>query len=264
MKNTLKYILAAAIILSAAEAFAWNKQGHETIAVLAAERLTPAAKAEAERILGGSLKDNAMWLDDIRKEAKHTAGWHYVSLDADLKSAPKSENDAVVQVERAADVLRNRASHNDSTVVAALRTMIHLVGDMHSIAHVRISGIAASQRNFNFVISNGHTGKKKAESKCSWKKYWDGVVINRHGGFSPEMYAEDVAVCHGAEADALAAGTPRDWACDMGRECKPLYEWAKADYFMTREQDIRLEPILDRCLARASYRLAALLNECLK
>ena len=33
---------------------------------------------------------------------------------------------------------------------------------------------------------------------------------------------------------------------------------------MTREQEIRLEPILDRCLARASYRLAALLNECLK
>ena len=188
MKNTLKYILAAAIVMSAAEAFAWNKQGHETIAVLAAERLTPAAKAEAERILGGSLKDNAMWLDDIRKDARHTAGWHYVSLDADLKSAPKSDNDAVVQIERAADVLRNRASHSDSTVVAALRTVIHLVGDMHSIAHVRISGIAASQRNFNFLLSNGHTGKKKAETKCSWKKYCDGVIINRHVKYSTKKY----------------------------------------------------------------------------
>lgn len=264
MKNTLKYILAAAVVLSAAQARAWNRQGHETIAVLAAERLTPAAKAEAERILGGSLKDNAMWLDDIRKDAKHTAGWHYMRLDADLKSAPKSENDAVAQIERAADVLRNRASYSDSTVVASLRTLIHLVADMHSIAHVRITGIEASQRNFNFLLSNGHTGKKKAETKCSWKKYWDGVVINRHGGFSPEMYAADIAVCHGAEADALAAGTPRDWAYDMGRECKPLYEWAKADCLMSREQDVRLEPILDRCLARASYRLAALLNECLQ
>lgn len=264
MKNTFRYIVAAAILLSAAQVRAWNRQGHETIAVLAAERMTPAAKAEAERILGGTLKDNAMWLDDIRKEAKNTAGWHYMRLDADLKSAPKSENDAVAQIERAADVLRNRASYGDSTVIASLRTLIHLVADMHSIAHVRIDGIEASQRNFSFILSNGHTGKKKAETKTSWKKYWDNTVINRHGAFSPEMYAEDVAVCHGADADALAAGTPRDWAYDMGRECKPLYEWARADYFMTREHDARLEPILDRCLARASYRLAALLNECLK
>lgn len=264
MKKTLKYMIAAAMVLSAAQTYAWNKQGHETIAVLAAERLTPEVKAEAERILGGTLKDNAMWLDDIRKDAKHTAGWHYVALDSDLKSAPKSDNDAVVQIERAADVLRNRASHNDSTVLAALRTVIHLVADMHSIPHVRISGIAASQRNFNFMLSNGHVGKKKAESKISWKKFWDNTVVNRHGAFSPEMYAEDVSVCHGANADALAAGTPRDWAYDMGRECKPLYKWAQADYLMSREQDIRLEPITDRNLSRASYRLAALLNECLK
>lgn len=264
MKNMLKHIMTAAIVLSAAQAYAWNKQGHETIAVLATERLTPTAKAEAERILGGTLKENAMWLDDIRKDAEHTTGWHYMWLGEDLKSAPKSENDAVAQIERAADVLRNRASHNDSIVAASLRTLIHLVADMHSIAHVRIRGIEPSYRNFSFILSNGHTGKKKAETKISWKKYWDGVIINRHGGFSPEMYAEDVAVCHGADADAFAAGTPRDWACDMGRECKPLYEWAKADYFMTKEQDNRLEPIMHRCLARASYRLAALLNDCLQ
>jgi hypothetical protein len=50
----------------------------------------------------------------------------------------------------------------------------------------------------------------------------------------------------------------------MGRLCNPLYEWAGPNYYMTREFNNRLELLNDKCMARAGYRLAALLNDIFK
>ena len=48
---------------------------------------------------------------------------------------------------------------------------------------------------------------------------------------------------------------------DMGSLSAPLYKWAVPDYYMTREQHNRLVQLNDKCMARAGFRLAALLND---
>ena len=46
MKRSIKYIAIVALTALALEAAAWNKMGHETIAALAEQNLSPKAKAE--------------------------------------------------------------------------------------------------------------------------------------------------------------------------------------------------------------------------
>ena len=242
--------------------------GHESAVLLAQAHLTPEVRNRVETILGSSMKSNAGWLDDFASNKEvggYTLKWHSLHLAADFTPNAADDNDALVQVERAAEVLRHRAEHPDSLVAASLRTLLYLVPEMHSIPHVRIANIPLSNKKFNVQLSNGFTGKKAAINKMTWEKFWDKVVIfNTHGAFSPEMYADDMEICYGGDAAAFAAGTPRDWASEMGRECAVLYKWAQADYLMAREFRNRQEPIAYKCLARSGYRLAALLNECLK
>ena len=272
MKRYIEYAALAAICIMAlgttTECRAWNRMGHESAVLLAQARLTPGVRSRVDAILGSSMKSNAGWLDDFgsnKEVGGYTRKWHDLHLDAELVPVAANDNDALVQIERAADVLRHRADHPDSLVAASLRTLLCLVPEMHSIPHVRIANIPLSKKKFNVQLSNGFTGKKAAITKTTWEKFWDKVVIfNQHGAFSPEMYAADMEICYGADAAAFAAGTPRDWASEMGRECAVLYKWAAEDYMLSREFRNRQEPIAYKCLARSGYRLAALLNECLK
>ena len=50
----------------------------------------------------------------------------------------------------------------------------------------------------------------------------------------------------------------------MASLAAPLYQWAAPDMLMSREQDNRLEQMNDKTMARAGYRLAALLNDIFK
>ena len=261
-----RYIVLLISLLCISSASAWNKFAQQCIATLAEQNLTEKAKSEATKILGGDLASNSWWLQTIAKEeaTKYTSSWHYIKVNAEHKSVTKSKKDGVVQIERCVDILENRAEHSDSTVVAALKSVIHLVADMHNIAHIRLEDIPTSQRNFNIQISNGFTGKKAKIAQVTWRKYWEANLINRHASYSPELFAADLETCYGADKERFSAGDIRHWAADMASLAAAQYKWAKHDMIMSREQDNRLEPMNDKTMARAGYRLAALLNQIFK
>lgn len=261
-----RYIVLLISLLTISTASAWNKLAQQCIATLAEQNLTEKAKSEATKILGGDLASNSWWLQTIAKEeaTKHTATWHYINVNSELKSTTTSDKDGIVQIERCVDILNSRTEHSDSTVVATLRSLIHLVADMHNISHVKIENIPNSQRNFKIQISNGFTGKKEKIEQTTWRKYWESSLINRHASFSAELFAADLEVCYGADRERFSKGDVRHWAADMASLAAPQYKWAKPDMIMSREQDNRLEPMNDKCMARAGYRLAALLNEIFK
>ncbi len=258
-----RYIILIFCLLTASTVSAWNKFAQECIATLAEQNLTEKAKSETTKILGGNLASGAWWLQTLVEKdgTRHTAPWHYINVTADLTSKTTSQKDGVVQIENCINILKNRAEHSDSTVVAALKTVIHLVADMHNLAHVRIENIPNSRRRFNFQISNGFSGKKEVITTTSWRKFWESNIINRHATYTPQLFADDLQTCYGADKERFSKGDVRHWAADMARLAAPLYKWAQPDMIMSREQHNRLEPMNDKTMARAGYRLAALLNE---
>ncbi len=75
-RHTTTIALAAILVPSAC--FGWGRDGHRIVGYIAANYLTPQAAAAVKDLLGNaSLADVSTWADQIRRERKHTAPWHY-------------------------------------------------------------------------------------------------------------------------------------------------------------------------------------------
>src|SRR4051794_1719729 len=63
---------------------AWGGDGHQIVALIAEDRLTPEAKAAIHDLLGADVNisdaEVANWADQIRREKRETAPWHYVDI----------------------------------------------------------------------------------------------------------------------------------------------------------------------------------------
>ncbi len=62
--------------------FGWGRDGHRITGYIAERLLSPQARAAVHELLGNeSLADVSTWADEIRRERKDTAPWHYANID---------------------------------------------------------------------------------------------------------------------------------------------------------------------------------------
>ncbi|MBR0339029.1 MAG: hypothetical protein IIX40_02420, partial [Alistipes sp.] len=90
------------------------------------------------------------------------------------------------------------------------------------------------------------------------------AIILRHYGYTADMYAEDLAICHGADKEAFSKGSIRDWAADIGAELSKQLAEAKPGMVVDKLKMLEYETTNDRIMAKAGFRLAALLNDIFK
>ncbi|RZS54401.1 S1/P1 nuclease [Sphaerotilus mobilis] len=184
-------------------ALAWGHTGHELIADLAQSRLSPAAHAEARRLLalrGASrLAEVATWADEFRTAT--TARWHYVNLPPDRCEYKPAEHCmkgqcAVEAVNRQLAVL---ALHQDDDERAqALRYVVHLVADLHQPLH---AGRADDRGGNTFQIRWGTQGS-------NLHALWDSGLIESRPGGTPALRRDVLK-----QARKPAPGSsPADWA----------------------------------------------------
>ena len=123
--------------------FAWGVVGHKTIAIIAQDRLTPAAQKAVEGLLGPDrdLADVSTWADSIIEIRPETAPWHYFNLNVrqpqgkfDIADVCKDHDCVVDQIRKDLGVLREPlASKKEKR--EALKFLIHFVGDLHQPLH---------------------------------------------------------------------------------------------------------------------------------
>jgi hypothetical protein len=259
MKKIIAVVFALAIVAS--EAYAFKAIGHQTIAALAEQHLSPKAKTEVKAILKSDMTKHAMWLYTLRSKPEwaQVKQWQVATLNAEGKSVTTYENDAVVVLEKAIEVLRNRQNESDSLVLASLRTVIQVVGDIHTISNIRIEGNEAT-KGFDYTVK----AAKKKIIETSWHALWHNYT-SRHDVFSPQFYAEDIEVFLGAKKAEYSKGTPRFWAENVGEDVVRCLEVVYPGVeLITVEVHNRYEDIHNKCMAKAGYRLAALLNDIFK
>ena len=266
MKKIIAILFVATMVVN--NAYAFKAFGHQTIAAIAERHMTEKAKSEAHAILKAGMTKHAMWLYSLRKNPQlaHTQEWQISTLNAEGKSVTTYENDAVVALERAVEVLRNRKNESDSLVQASLRTVVQLVGDIHNISNIRIEGNEATN-GFDFtlyaVTKGSSAGEKMTKRKNSWRALWHNYT-NRHDVFSPQYYAADIELSLANKKAEYEKGTPRFWAENVGEDVVRCLEVIYPNALIKTEIEHRYEDINDKCMAKAGYRLAALLNEIFK
>lgn len=262
-------------LTAAAPVAAWSVLGHRLVGELAERRLTPAARAEVERLLAGesdpTLGGVASWADALRatdpERFKRTSRWHYVNFPAggcDYRPERDCPNgDCVIaQIRRQRDLLADRSQPLEARR-DALKFLVHFVGDVHQPLHAG---------NWPDKGGNGYQISLRTDlppEEYARKRYVDGVMgTNLHSvwdyyvlgsrGLDAEAYADALAAAPPLRPAATRLD-PADWARESCRllDAQALYPPGhKLDHRYLDAQ----RPLAERQVRLAGERLAALLN----
>jgi len=136
-------------------AWAWGCKGHQTVALLAEQNLTPEAlqlvnKLLAENPVDSTLKryctdpahdllaDASTWPDDVRNSAKN-GPWHYIDIPRGAARAPLSEycgaQGCVTQAIADQVAFLKNPDADPHLRANAIRYIVHFVADLHMPLH---------------------------------------------------------------------------------------------------------------------------------
>ncbi len=289
-------ILALGLASLPRPALAWGPDGHEVVADIATQYLTPRAAAEIKALLGSKKLGNfeiAGWPDIIRGNKEYeekypgNGTWHYIDFDVwkpysedfELKVSEDGQ-DVVSQIRywrkelAAADTPRLRRKD-------ALKFLVHFVGDVHQPMHC---AFRAGDMGGNMIPVNSFTGKYysfDANTPMDWApnlhSTWDEYLVNElMAGARPMTFAKRLAkeitpeqMQYWSEADPLKWATDSYWIAR-----KKAYYWTNGEKLpwtwthpgMDLTSDNYIDshlPLVRTQLQKAGVHLALLLNAAL-
>ena len=267
-KAVIGLLALSTIALLPSGAWAWGGEGHRTIALIAADRLTPAARAEVSDLLGGdargSMEEVSTWADEIRRDRPETAPWHYVNIEISTNGYDAgrdcSAGDCVVaQVQKDERIL---ADHQLAKPVRAeaLRFLIHFVGDLHQPLHCADNHDRGGNE-VRVLVGAGETNLHAV---------WDTNVVAALGQNPDQVASGLVAQITPEEANSWSRGAPEDWANEtFGIAKRVIYPalpgagGTTAPIVLPRDYAARQRPVTAVQLERAGVRLAVMVNTAL-
>ncbi|WP_295731650.1 S1/P1 nuclease [uncultured Muribaculum sp.] len=249
-------IMAMALCLTAS---AFGRIGHDAVAAIAENNLTPTAKATIEKYLDGkSIVYYASWMDNVRLQPayKHTDGWHSASFDANGKSKvwkDRYRSNLGINTEMAKVENGKYKQMTDSAVAVSIKVLVHLVGDMHCPGHCFFED---KSQNVYFYL-NG-------DEKWKFHKFFDGGVFDKGHKWYYADYVYQLDRCSDAEKADMVKGSLIDWEEGNAAIMRPLYDiitperkFDKAETFDFVQDMVHLT---DSQILKAGYRLAHVLN----
>ena len=259
------------LLISVFVANAWQRNRDEAVVIVASQHLTPKAKKVVNNYLGRDYSDDVQYLYNVQKELakqkklkKGEREIHDLHLDKNLR--PKSVNgkDSYKAINEALSVVRNRKAHSKEEVTTALRVIINLMCDLHSVSKVRLDSYPHSYKDFSYTTQVREWGPKSVlikSHKCrtSWVTFDGGYNF-----FSPKYWAEDMEIFIDDRYAEFAKGSLEDWAAEVGAIAAYYLEFCKPNARVPYMEQKKMGIINYELMIKASCRLAALLNEAVK
>jgi hypothetical protein len=259
---------------------AWGGQGHRLVGLIAAERLTPAARQTVRSLLDGqTLADVSNWADSLTSDQVQTSYWHYLNIPPDARgydrdrdcprqpgAAAGSRNDrwrdCVVDrigywEERLADQKLDRADRS-----TALKFIVHFIGDLHQPFHALGVGRGGNDVKVRVFGEANCSNDPARPNPCNLHSVWDSRLI-AHRNVEDVAYLAELNKLIAAKGFASQpAGTPAQWAEQSFRLAKEAL--VKPDTNIDEGYYRRHIAVIDERIALGGVRLAAELNRLLK
>ncbi len=251
----LSFLISCLSLTYCFSSFGWGQKGHDTVAFIAENHLTPKTKSIVDSILGGkSMVYYANWADNACYTVpySYTKTWHYKNVDENqtYESAPNIESGNIVTaLNYLIGELTNPNSKEGQKV--ALILTVHFLGDIHQPMHLgRASDRGGNRHNIKF-FNNG----------TNLHKIWDSNLVEIAHKWSYSEWQNNLDRLSPQEIDLIIlGGTPDTWA-------KETYEIAKKVYKATPENTnvgfdyiANWTPVIEKQFLRGGLRLADLLN----
>lgn len=245
---------------------AWGYIGHKAIAEIAERNLTPKAKANIELYTKGTpLHEYSLWMDEVVATPpykKALAGWHASIADVNC-TAPKvvrdryrGGKDGVTAMETLRQELKEYKNLSDSTVLTAIKCIVHVVADFHCPTHVR----------YVDLHNEGKYPVTFLGERWDYHAVWDtGIVEAYHKGWDFVKYAEHLNTLPKSEVKKITKGWAQEWFEDSATQVRPIIYWVVNDGKKIEKLDNKFVdkcgPLAEKQMQRAGYRLAKALNE---
>ena len=259
----LRSLFIVVALLVPVPAWAWGAEGHEIVAAVALQELTPAARAQVAALLGSDamLVHESNWADEVREQRPETAPWHFVDIPLDAPGYDPARDCAAGNcVVAAIDTTRRLLADPHASVGArqgALRFLIHLVADVHQPLHAEDN----QDHGGNAVHVTGDG------VRTNLHHVWDTQVVEALGT-NVEAIAGDLEQSVTPQRrKEWSSGTPADWANEshaIARDVIYPRFHGRMQVHQPYEYAQEMAPVTKQQLARAGVRLAWLLNTALK
>lgn len=281
--------IVLAVLLFPASAWAWGNHGHQIVAVIAADNLSPAAQSHVASILGVSSDKRSIaaamerastrpdW--EFRKD-RATEHWHFIDIclrdrRSDVPAECKGGNCVTGKIDEYSKRLKE-GKYDRWGAQGDLAFLIHFVGDIHQPLHAA-----------NNADEGGNCVKVDPKLRVeNLHAVWDNTIVRRVeysiDSGKPEATAHKLEQAYAAEkasdswipADDIAWESNQIARSDIYGALKISVEPCEPHNALCRNKsrdepkvdldDVYLdhaEAIAGAQLAKAGFRLASLLNE---
>ena len=262
--------ITIAIILflgfGAGQSYGFGPVGHEAIAYIALDRLSPKVLQKVNDLLGhdDDLATVANWADTIRPFQEETKPWHFIDLPIrqQVDSAQVMNfcpnNDCVI-----AQIQINKRVITDSTTspkekLRALKFIVHFVGDLHQPLHTSDdSDKGGNDKEIRFL-----------KKKMKLHGLWDALIEKQAKEDSRELASSLESGITQAKVVAWMQGDETSWALDGYTIAKTkIYKGYAAgpqdltETNLTNTYYNQMRPIVEEQMRKAGVRLAKILEE---
>lgn len=250
-------------------AFAWGPTGHDVVAAIAEQHLTPKAKRKISKLLDGrSIVYYSSWMDNIQNSPywengyDKTKTWHYANVDEGhtYQTMEKNKDGDVV---RGLEMLTKEMKENydnltDSMKVDYLKMIVHMVGDLHCPMHAgRLSDRGGNGVKVKWFGQN-----------TSLHSVWDSKIVDSARKWNYSEWTEQLDRKDRKYRKNIARGTYEEWFSATVENAALIYEYVenlnKETPNLSYQFVYDFSPMLEEQLLNGGYRLAAVLNEIFK
>lgn len=263
----LSVVCLLAVATNGSPALAWGDLGHKVICEIAYRRVSPAARAEIDKLIKAdpeysSFADACTWADHPRKRAAE----HFVNLARDsqgltTQDCPGASACVVSAIREDFSLLASKTTVQADKLVA-LKFVGHWIGDVHQPLHLSF----ADDRGGNRIRITG---------KCPSNLHsaWDNCLVHYAVGDDAGAAASELlSSTTASQAQVWAKASVKDWANESfaitrshamhycvlsGGSCQPGSSSLRIDdaYIAANV------PVVKEQLAKAGIRLAHVLDQ---
>lgn len=257
-KNFLICLITATTLVL----ISWGYVGHQTVARIAENHLTPQAKAAVRSLLDKeAITEVASWADEVRNqpEYKSTASWHFLNLPLGLDRAAfekavksQSQENVYTAILAQEKVLSDKAATPGQKMIA-LKFLVHFIGDAHQPMHISRAG-----------DKGGNSIQLQYDNKgTNLHSLWDSRLIDQQGLSYSEL-ASKVDQASPALIRQGAITDPMSWVWESYQISSKLYPEIEKSNKLGQDYYLAHIGIVNDRLELAGLRLAAVLNALLK
>ena len=252
------------MLLNSVSSFAWGSKGHDIVAAIAEQNLTPKAKKALNELLDGkSIVYYSSWMDQIQNSPyweygyNKTKTWHYANVDKGMtyETMQKEENgDVITGLNSLTKELKeNYAELTDSMRVDYVKMIVHMVGDLHCPMH---AGRRTDRGGNNFKM-------KWFGQNTSLHSLWDSKIIESARTWSYREWRDHLDIVNKKYKKEVMQGTYEDWFTATVSNAAMLYDYQESlvdDRMNPYEYVYKFSPMLEEQLLLGGLRLAYVLN----